>query len=116
MAGEKYYFNGPNAVGVLKVAKGKFIEYGGELPINFDPEKIKEKLKLGQITTEKSATAMAHDLEKSNAEIIKGIRKELEKAQKENKKLESKIAKLETEISVYKENSELLELSKGDKK
>ncbi len=42
MAKEIYYFNGKNASGCLKIAKGVFVDYGEELPGSIDKEKIKE--------------------------------------------------------------------------
>lgn len=109
----KYYFNGKNAKGCLKIAKGVFIEYGCELPDSFDKGKIKELEKRELITSEKSKTAAIHEIQAQNSSDINDLEKMVSDGEADNKKLVSKVKKLEQENKVLAERIE--ELEKGKK-
>ena len=102
----KYYFNGKNASGCLKIAKGTFIEYGEELPDSIDKGKIKDLEKRELVTNDKSKNATIHEIQAQNNSDISDLEKMITDLEAENKKLVSKIKKLEQENKVLTEKGE----------
>lgn len=113
---EKYYYNGPNATGVLKVAKGSFVKYGDEIPGNIEKGIIEDFEKRGLITKEKSLSTEIHNLEKENASKLELFEKKYKEAEKQNEKLIKKNQKLIKEAAVFAEQISSLEKENADLK
>jgi hypothetical protein len=101
-----YYYNGKNATGCLKIARGVFIKYGEELPEKTDKGMIKDLEKRELITTEKSNTAVIHEIEELQKIELEDLKKEIATYKKENKKLLSKVESLEKDIKILEEAKE----------
>jgi hypothetical protein len=106
---EKYYFNGPNAKGTLRISKSIKIEHGDKIPESTEKSKIADWLKRGLITTEKNQTCIAVE-KPENIFMIEKLKKEIEDLQKEKEILDIKFSEMEKTINLIKtENKRLIE-------